>query len=244
MQTVNLQYLFSPFCIGNFRFENRVFKISGSKMETDISARAAERFDFFSRGENIDEVSEWDILKIPEIYAQEALAARKEGYQVCVIQGGFGTFLGGFISPGTNRRKDRWGGSLENRMRLALQIIDRIYEMAGSDLILEFRMSGAEFLPGGYTVEEGIKIAKILDGRVDIIYVEAGVDHAKNTFSGKYPSMGILHGSNIRLAAKIKRNVNAMVATTGGLDDPKMMNDIIAAGKADILYSDLFEKCE
>lgn len=118
-----------------------------------------------------------------------------------MIQGGAGTFLGRFLSPGTNRRQDQWGGCLENRIRLVLHIIDRIHEAAGRDLILEFRMSGAEFLPDGYTIEEGVKIAKALDGKVDIIYVEAGMDVSKDLYAGKFLSMGIMHGSNTRLVA-------------------------------------------
>lgn len=240
MRTVDRQYLFSPFYIGDIYFESRIFKITGSKTETDISARATERYELFSRGERIGQIKEGDILKVPELYAKEAVKAGKEGYKVCVIQGGTGTFLGRFLSPGMNRRQDRWGGSLENRMRLVFHIIDRIREAAGRNLILEFRMSGAEFLPDGYTIEEGVKIAKALDRKVDIIYVEAGVDSSKDFYAAKFLDMGITHGSNIRLAAEIKRNVNTLVATTGGLDDPKMMNDIIMTGKADILYSNLF----
>ncbi|MCI8327837.1 MAG: hypothetical protein HFI37_08720 [Lachnospiraceae bacterium] len=239
MQTLNNQYLLSPLNIKGVIFKTRVFKSSDSGIEADLSARIANRCDILSDRDRVSLIPEEDLLKIPKMYAQEALNAREEGCKVCVIHGETGTFLGDFISPRKNDRTDQWGGSFENRMRLVLDIIEKIQEAIGNELVLEFCMSGAEFISDGYSVEEGVEIAKALDQKVDIIYVAAGVDAVKDPFNKKYPSLGIMHGSNIRLASEIKKNVSALIATIGGLGDLKMMNDIIAVGKADILYSDV-----
>lgn len=239
MQNLTNQYLLSPLNIKGVIFKNRIFKTVGSGVETDLTARTADRCDFLCDKDHVNTVSENDLLKIQEIYAREAVMAEKEGYKVGVIHGETGTFLGNFISQRENDRKDQWGGNFENRMRLVLSIIEKIHEAVGNKLIIEFCMSGAEFISNGYTVEEGIEIAKALDQKVDILYVAAGVDGGKDSFYKKYPAMGILHGSNIRLASEIKKHVNTLIATIGGLNDPKMMNDIIAVGKADILYSDI-----
>lgn len=239
MLNVNYQYLLSPLNIRGTIFPNRVFQNTDSRTESDISVRIADRCGFPYTKDHVDQISEQEILKIPEIYAEEAFRVKKEGYQIGVVSGMTGTFLGDFISPSANHRTDRWGGSLENRMRLGLCIIEKIREAAGDGLLIEFRISGAEFISDGYTAEEGIEIAKRLDKKADILYVAAGTDPEKDVFLRNYPSMGILHGCNLRLAGGVRQNVSIPVATAGGLDDPRMMNDIIAAGKADILYSDV-----
>ena len=134
-----------------------------------------------------------------------------------------------------NKRTDRWGGSLENRMRFPLLVIEKIREAVGCRFPIEYRMSGAEFTPGGYTVEEGIEMAKVLYGKVDIIHVSAGVHEDPEVFVITHPSMFIEHGCNVFLAAEVKKHVKTPVATLGGLNDPDMMEEIIASGKADII---------
>lgn len=96
-------------------------------------------------------------------------------------------------------------------------------------------MSGAELVEGGYTIEDGIEMAKMLDGKVDIIHVSAGVHEDPDVFVVTHPSMFIEHGCNVYLAAEIKKHVKTPVATLGGLSDPDMMEEIIASGKADIV---------
>ena len=134
-----------------------------------------------------------------------------------------------------NHRTDRWGGSLENRMRFSLLVIEKVREAVGPDFPIEFRMSGAEFTKGGYGIEEGIEMAKAIDGKVDIIHVSAGVHEDPEVFVRTHPSMFIEHGCNVYLAAEIKKHVKTPVATLGGLNDPDMMEEIIATGKADII---------
>ncbi len=120
-------------------------------------------------------------------------------------------------------------------MRFPLLVIEKIREACGPRFPIEFRMSGSEVIPGGYTIEEGIEMAKVLDGKVDIIHVSAGVHENADAFVVTHPSMFIEHGCNVYLAAEIKKHVKTPVATLGGLNDPDMMEDIIASGKADIV---------
>lgn len=90
-----------------------------------------------------------------------------------------------------NQRTDDYGGSLENRCRLAIEVLSAVREAVGSFFPVEFRMSGSELVPEGYGLEEGIEI---------------------------------------------KKHVSKPVATIGGLNDPAQMEEIIASGKADIVY--------
>ena len=95
-------------------------------------------------------------------------------------------------------------------------------------------MSGAEFVDEGYGIEEGIEIAKLVEPYVDLIHVSAGT--YQKTFGITHPSMFTDHGRNVFLAAEIKKHVSKPVATIGGLSDPEQMEEIIASGKADVVY--------
>ena len=94
-------------------------------------------------------------------------------------------------------------------------------------------MSGAEFAEGGYGLDEGIRIAQMIEPYVDLIHVSAGT--YQKTFGITHPSMFTDHGRNVFLAAEIKKHVSKPVATLGGLNDPQQMEEIIASGQADVV---------
>ena len=98
---------------------------------------------------------------------------------------------------------------------------------------IEFRLSGDEFVDGGYHLDEGIRIAQAIEEYVDLIHVTAGT--YQKTFGITHPSWFEEHGRNVYLAAEIKKHVKKPVATIGGLSDPAMMEEIIASGKADVV---------
>lgn len=186
-------------------------------------------------GLKVTAMTEADIERVADCFAQGAKLAKDGGFDMVLIHGGHGWLLGQFMSPSMNHRTDRWGGSLENRMRFPLLVIEKIREAVGPHFPIEYRMSGAELVEGGYTIEDGIEMAKMLDGKVDIIHVSAGVHEDPDVFVVTHPSMFIEHGCNVYLAAEIKKHVKTPVATLGGLSDPDMMEEIIASGKADIV---------
>lgn len=186
---------------------------------------------------NINELSDEQVLNGINEYAKQIKFEPLDNALFCTINGKTGSFLGNLISPTTNKRNDRWGGNLENRMRASYHIVNRVRELIKNDLVIEFHISGAEYIKDGYTVEEGIRIAKALEDKVDIIYVSAGIDLRKDGFVKRMSDMGIEHGCNLKLASEIKKHISIPVATTGGLGDARMMNAIIASGKVDYLYS-------
>lgn len=180
-------------------------------------------------------MTEEDIYRVANCFAEAAKLVKEAGFDMVLVHGGHGWLLGQFMSPSMNFRTDQWGGSLENRMRFPLLVISKIREAVGPKFPIEYRMSGAEFTEGGYGIEEGVEMAKMLDGKVDIIHVSAGVHEDPDVFVITHPSMFIEHGCNVFLAAEIKKHVKTPVATLGGLNDPDMMEEIIASGKADIV---------
>lgn len=171
------------------------------------------------------------ILEIAEGFGNAAALVKKAGFDMVLVHAGHGWLLCQFMSPATNTRTDEWGGTFENRMRFPLLCIQKIREAVGPQFPIEFRMSGAEYYPGGYDIQYGVEIAKAIDGKVDLIHVSAGRHDSVLT----HPSMFIEHGCNVHLAAEIKKHVKTPVATLGGLNDPDMMEEIIASGKADVV---------
>lgn len=172
-----------------------------------------------------------DIVKS---YGDVAAMAKRAGFEMLMIHGGHGWLINQFLSPFFNKRTDEYGGSLENRCRFAKEVLTSVRNAVGPRFPIEFRMSGSEFFDEGYGLEEGVEIAKQLESYVDILHVSAGT--YQRTFGITHPSMFEEHGRNVYLAAEIKKHVSVPVATLGGLNDPAQMEEIIASGKADIVY--------
>ena len=174
------------------------------------------------------------IKEIVEAYGQTAALAKRAGFEMLMIHGGHGWLINQFLSPYFNHRHDAYGGSLENRCRLAIEVLKSVREAVGEGFPIEFRMSGSELFEGGYDLSEGVKIAQMIEPYVDILHVSAGT--YQRGFGDTHPSMFKEHGCNVYLAAEIKKHVSVPVATIGGLNDPEQMEEIIASGKADIVY--------
>ena len=174
------------------------------------------------------------IEEIAAAYGHVAGLAKRAGFEMLMIHGGHGWLINQFLSPLFNHRTDEYGGSLENRCRFALQVIESVRRAVGPFFPIEFRMSGAEFVEGGYDVEEGARIAQILAPHIDLINVSAGT--YQSTFGITHPSMFEQHGRNVYLAEEIKKKVDIPVAAIGGLNDPEQMEEILASGKADVIY--------
>ncbi len=175
------------------------------------------------------------IQEIVEAFGKAAAFAQKAGFEMVMIHGGHGWLISQFLSPLENRRNDKFGGSLENRAHLALMVVDSIHKHAGHNFPIEFRMNGDEFIPGGFSQEDGINFAKMIDGKVDLIHVSAGSHEVQKLFVRTHPSMFLPHGPNVYLAAEIKKHVRTPVITLGGIGEVEMMEDILASGKADVI---------
>lgn len=173
------------------------------------------------------------IASIVAAYAEAAGLAKRAGFDMCMVHAGHGWLINQFLSPYFNHRTDEYGGSLENRVRFAREILTAVRAEVGPGFPIELRMSGSELFDGGYDLDEGCRIAHALEDLVDIIHVSAG--SYQFGFSITHPSMFREHGCNVYLAEEIKKHVSVPVATIGGLSDPDQMEEIIASGKADLV---------
>ncbi len=167
-------------------------------------------------------------------YGHVAGLAKRAGFEMLMVHGGHGWLINQFLSPYFNKRTDEYGGSLENRCRFAVEVLKSVREAVGPFFPIEFRLSGSELFEGGYDLEEGCRIAQQIEPYIDLLHVSAGT--YQRGFGNTHPSMFREHGCNVYLAAEIKKHVSVPVATIGGLNDPAQMEEIIASGKADVVY--------
>ncbi|MBQ8830638.1 MAG: FAD-dependent oxidoreductase [Oscillospiraceae bacterium] len=167
-----------------------------------------------------------------ELYRRGAALVKRAGFDMIMIHAGHGWLIHQFLSKLTNTRADIYGGSMENRARLAIEIIDAVREAVGAGFPIEVRFSGIEMAEGGVSLEDAIEFAKLIQYKVDILHVSAG---GEPEFHVTHPSMFQDAGCNVKYAAEIKKHVKIPVATVGALNEPEQMEEIISSGKADIV---------
>ena len=187
-------------------------------------------------GRHILPMTEEIIERTIRKYADAAALAQKCGFGMVLVHAGHGWMLHQFLSPLTNTRKDQWGGpDIENRARLLIAICDAIHKRCGAGFPIEVRISGSECYDGGFGIENGIAVAKQLEGHCQLIHVSAGNHEVEEVFSVTHPSMFLQDGCNVKYAAEIKKHVKTPVAAIGALSDPELMEEILASGQADIV---------
>lgn len=191
-------------------------------------------------GRHIQEMPEDMILEIIDKFAAAAKFVKDCGFGMVTVHGAHGWLINQFMCERTNHREDRWGGSVENRARLAVEICDAIHRRCGADFPVEIRISASESMEGGYDADYGALFCKQLEGHADLIHCSASFgiflpDEYRN-LSIMCPSMFREDGCNVKYAAEVKKTVrNTPIATVGALSDPAFMEEIIASGKADVV---------
>ncbi|MBR4702343.1 MAG: FAD-dependent oxidoreductase [Oscillospiraceae bacterium] len=180
-------------------------------------------------------LTEEEILRTIDAFASAAVYAKGRGFGMVTVHAGHGWLLQQFLSPVTNRRTDRWGGSAENRARFTVAIIDEIHKRCGKGFPVEVRISGSECFEGGYTIEDGVEIARQLEGHADLIHVSVGNLFGPSAEAPNHPGIFQEGGILVPYAAEIKKHVKTPVATIGALSDPEQLEEIVASGKADVV---------
>lgn len=177
------------------------------------------------------ELTKDEIIKIEKEFAESALRAKKAGFDAVELIGSAGYLISQFFSPATNKRNDEYGGSIENRARFAVEIIERIKEKCGKFPVM-IRIPGDEFIEGGNTVKEMKVIAKILeDAGVCAINVMAGWHESRRPLT----TMLVPRGGFAYLAEEIKKSVSVPVIASHRINDPMIAERILQEGKADMV---------
>lgn len=188
-------------------------------------------------GDKVIEMDEAMMDMIADAYADAAFMAQFAGCDVINIHGGHGWLLNQFLSDLNNHRTDKYGGSIENKARFPLMVVDRVRQRC-PNLILEYRLSSEEDTEGGMQIDEVVEFCKLLDGKVDIVHVSAATFHDTNTAARMFPTVFYPRGCNVENAAKIKAVLkHSLVSVVGGLNDPAHMEQILREKKADLVLT-------
>lgn len=173
-----------------------------------------------------------EIEQMLDSFGRAAFRAKKAGFDGIEVHAGHGYLVADFMSPVINRRTDRYGGSLENRTRLGVEMVKAAKDSAGSDYPFIFRLSVCE-QENTLSLEEAIAIARLLEeGGVDAIDVDSGGAETKEWVGAPYY---VAPGYNAYYSRQIKKAVKIPVAVAGSIDDPRLAEEIISSGKADFV---------
>jgi 2,4-dienoyl-CoA reductase-like NADH-dependent reductase (Old Yellow Enzyme family) len=175
-----------------------------------------------------DELSAAGIAEVVEQFTAAARRALDAGFEVAELHGAHGYLLGEFLSPHSNHRTDGYGGPFENRVRLALEVVDAVRAVWPDELPLLFRISATDWLEtGGWTADDTVQFAKELLVRgVDLLDVSTG----GNAAGVRIPAGP---GYQVPFAARVKAETGLPVSAVGEITDARQAETILASGQAD-----------
>ena len=179
---------------------------------------------------------ELTIREIEDLVATFTIAAERvknTGADGVELHMAHGYLICSFLSPFSNKRKDRYGGTIAGRARFALEVLRSVRQRVGSGFPVICRLSGDEYVAGGLNVEDTRQIAKLLEKEgADALHISAC-----NAASGflNHPPYYVTEGVFVHLAEAVKARVDIPVITVGRIRNPLMADQIIAGGKADLI---------
>lgn len=174
-----------------------------------------------------------EIQDIVHAFGDSALRAKQAGFELVEIHGAHGYLLTNFFSPHTNHRTDLYGGSLENRMRIYVEIVRDVRKKVGPDFPVTIRLSGTDYEPDGFPIEDTIAMAKVLEREgIDAFHISGG-DHHTMIHQVSPMAMSLCH--NTWAAEAIKKEVSVPVIASGSITLPEYAEEIIASGKGDFV---------
>ena len=182
-------------------------------------------------------MDEQEIAEVIEAFAQAATRARAGGLDGVELLFAYGLLVAEFMSPYANHRTDRWGGSLENRLRFPLAVLDAVRACVGRDFVVGLRIPGDELVPGGLDLPQMQEISRRLTagGQVDYLNVIAGNNLERFARVRHWPRTPAPHGLFAELAGGIKRVVRVPVCCVGRVTEPALAEQIVARGDADLV---------
>jgi 2,4-dienoyl-CoA reductase-like NADH-dependent reductase (Old Yellow Enzyme family)/thioredoxin reductase len=174
------------------------------------------------------------IAQVVEAFASAAGRAKTAGFDAVELHGAHGYLLNQFLSPFSNQRDDKYGGSDENRARFVLEIIAAVRKKAGNDFPVWIRVSADELVRGGYDLSFMQKFAPLMvSAGVDAIHCSVGVYSTPGGLS--IASMDTEPGFNLFRARALKDVVNVPVIGVGRINNPELADQAIARGDADLI---------
>ncbi len=180
------------------------------------------------------ELEREEIAEIVHGYALVARHVREGGFDGAELQSSHSSLMRQFFSPYYNRRTDEYGGSLENRMRFALEVMAAVRAEIGRDFTLGIRLCGDELIPAGLTLDDVREIARRLEATGQLDYINTSIGE----FHNLYMVEGSMHtppGYQLFVSASIREAVKLPVFCTGRIKDPVQAERILREGLADMV---------
>ena len=176
------------------------------------------------------ELDKAGIEKIKADFKAAAVRADKAGFKVIELHGAHGYLIHEFLSPLSNHRTDKYGGSFENRIRLLLEVIESVKEVWPTDNPLFVRISSTDWTEGGWTADDSVALAKVLVTKgVDLIDCSTG----GNVATAKIP---VKPGYQVEFAERVKKESGILTGAVGMITEPKQADEIIQEGEADLIF--------
>lgn len=178
------------------------------------------------------ELTHDEVLQLIEDFAHCAQLAREAGYDGVEVMGSEGYLINEFLTLRTNQRNDQWGGEYTNRMRFAVEVVRAVRQRAGNDFIIIFRLSMLDLVENGGTFDETVQLAQAIEAAgATIINTGIGWHEARiPTIATPVP-----RGAFSWVTRKLKGHVTIPLVTTNRINDPKVADDILARGDADMV---------
>jgi NADPH-dependent 2,4-dienoyl-CoA reductase/sulfur reductase-like enzyme len=180
------------------------------------------------------EMTQEQIDMVVDHYAEACHRCMLAGMEMVLLHGAHGHMLGQFTSPYTNKRTDRYGGSLQNRAQFAIEVLDAVRKKVGDKLAIEYRISADELVPEGMHEEETIEFVKMIQDRIDLLHVSVGLLTNPITIPRMIQPTYFPHGLNVPYAEKFKKALKVPITAVGSID-MEMADKIIGEGKCDIV---------
>ena len=184
-------------------------------------------------GNHVREMNEDDMERVTQSYVSAARMAKRAGFDAVLLHYAHGWLMGGFLSNLVNRRKDKYGGSIENRCRFPKMVLDRVRKEV-PEILVELRLSGSELTPGGIELPDCVEMARIFGESADMIHISCGTRLNAKTRPVMHPSHFIEPGHNAMRAFEIKKALpDVPIGVVGGIGDPALAEKILSEGMAD-----------
>jgi mycofactocin system FadH/OYE family oxidoreductase 2 len=180
-------------------------------------------------------VDEHEIAEIVAGYATVAGHCAEGGFDGIELQCSHSSIVRGFLSPATNRRTDGYGGSLENRARLLLQLVGAVRAAIGPGLALGVRLCGDELIEGGTTIDEAVRVAELVEATGAVDYINTSIGVATASLFMIEASMHVPPGYALFIPSAIRKAVDLPVVGVGRFKDPLQAERALAAGHCDLV---------
>ena len=182
-------------------------------------------------------MGEQDIREIVAAFAWGAGRARKAGFDGIQLHGAHGYLINQFLSPLTNARRDAYGGSLENRMRFLREVCDAVRREVGPSWPVSIKLTAADNLPGGFTLEEAVTVARSLEAwGIDAIEVSSGTRESGEEGPARVKiDSPEREAYNAPYARRIKAEVRVPIVVVGGFRSPEVCETVLGKEGADFI---------